>query len=283
MYKIAILGCENFHADAFVSLIKEGKYPDIEVVGVYSDEEEPPKKLNEAFGVPVMKNYDELVGKVDGIMVTARHGANHYKYAKPYLSSGIPMFIDKPITIDGKEAEEFMSVAEKYGVRFCGGSTCVHIPCVKELKEKFSSGELGEIVGGHLVCPINIAEKYGGFYFYTQHLVQIMTSVFGNAVERVYANRHGDKYSVIFDYGKFDVTAHYGHVGYYICEVYGENKAEKTEFVVTADDYKFEMDEMASLLKGGEQKTSYKDFIYPVKVLNAIKRSEKNSSWEIVK
>ena len=31
MYKIAILGCENSHANAFLKLINEGKYPEIEV------------------------------------------------------------------------------------------------------------------------------------------------------------------------------------------------------------------------------------------------------------
>ena len=50
MYKVAILGCENSHADSFLSLIKDGLYPDLEVVGVYSHEEEPPKKLQEKYG-----------------------------------------------------------------------------------------------------------------------------------------------------------------------------------------------------------------------------------------
>ena len=124
MYKIAILGCENSHADSFLNLMKEGLYPDIEVVGVYSDEEEPPKKLHDKYGVAIMDNYDSLVGQVDGIMITARHGDNHYKYAKPYLSSGIPMFIDKPITCDENEAVEFMKDAKNNNVRFCGGSVC---------------------------------------------------------------------------------------------------------------------------------------------------------------
>ena len=38
MYKIAILGCENSHAKNFLDLISKGLYPDIEVVGVYSNE-----------------------------------------------------------------------------------------------------------------------------------------------------------------------------------------------------------------------------------------------------
>ena len=105
MYKIAILGCENTHANSFLRQIyQKGRHTDIEVIGIYSDEGEPCRKLHETFGVPVMERYDELVGKVDGIMVTARHGDKHYKYAKPYLASGIPMFIDKPVTVSGEEA-----------------------------------------------------------------------------------------------------------------------------------------------------------------------------------
>ena len=98
MKKIAILGCENSHANAFLTFIKEKEeFADICVVGVYSDQREAAEKLNAKFGVPVMDGYADAVGKIDGLIITARHGDNHYKYAKPYIDSGIPMFIDKPI------------------------------------------------------------------------------------------------------------------------------------------------------------------------------------------
>ena len=80
----------------------------IEIIGVYSHDKDASLKLNDMFGVPVMESYDELVGKVDGIIITARHGDNHYKYAKPYMESGIPMFIDKPITVSKEDAISFV-------------------------------------------------------------------------------------------------------------------------------------------------------------------------------
>ena len=105
MKRIAILGCENSHADAFLKCIKEmAEFSDVRVVGVYSNEREAAEKLKEKFGVSVMDDYADAVGKIDGLVITARHGDNHYKYAKPYIDSGIPMFIDKPITIS--EADE---------------------------------------------------------------------------------------------------------------------------------------------------------------------------------
>jgi hypothetical protein len=48
MYKIAILGCENSHADAFVDYaLNSGKINDVEIVGVYSDEEAANERLRE--------------------------------------------------------------------------------------------------------------------------------------------------------------------------------------------------------------------------------------------
>ena len=71
MKKIAILGCENSHANTFLGFIKDDvKYKDVEVVGVYSHDENASRKLNETFGVPVLSSYDDVVGRVDGIIVT---------------------------------------------------------------------------------------------------------------------------------------------------------------------------------------------------------------------
>jgi len=124
MYKLAILGCENSHADNFLRLIAEGKYPQMEVIGIYSNEPEAAKKLHDKFGTPIMEHYGDLAGQVDGVIITARHGDNHFLYAKPYLADGIPMFIDKPITCSNAEGEEFMAEAKARGIRLCGGSTC---------------------------------------------------------------------------------------------------------------------------------------------------------------
>ena len=87
MKKVVILGCENSHADTFLKLIQTGNYPEIEVVGVYSDDRAAAEKLNSAFGVAVMDRYDQAVGQVDGVMVTARHGDNHLKYAALHRKS----------------------------------------------------------------------------------------------------------------------------------------------------------------------------------------------------
>ncbi|MDE6373748.1 MAG: Gfo/Idh/MocA family oxidoreductase [Clostridia bacterium] len=136
MKKIVFLGCENSHANQFLDYVKGiEKYSDIEVVGVYSDEIEAAKRLGEKYGLYVMRDYGELAGKVDGVVVTARHGDNHYKFAKPYLESGVPVFVDKPITVKEDDAVAFMRECKKYGVKFTGGSCLKYVDVIRRLKK----------------------------------------------------------------------------------------------------------------------------------------------------
>ena len=281
MYRIVMLGVENSHANNFLALIAEGRYPEIEVVGVYSNEEPAALALHEKYGVKVMQSYDEAVGQVDGVVITARHGDNHYKYAKPYLPTGVPMFIDKPITCCGKEAVEFMREAKKYGVRVCGGSVCASYPGTLELKEAAQNGSVGRVIGGHVTAPLAIDSEYGGFYFYSQHLVQIMTTIFGGDVRSVCASRKNTEVSMLAKYDDFDVSGSF--VGmkkyYYQAVVYGNAGYAARDLIAPPDAFASEMDDILDLLKGNPMKQSYDEFIRPVFILNAIVRSMESGTW----
>ena len=285
MYKIAILGCENTHANSFLRQIhKKGRHTDIEVIGIYSDEAEPCRKLHEEFGVPVMERYDELVGRVDGIMVTARHGDNHYKYAKPYLSSGIPMFIDKPVTISGEEAVAFMREARENGVRICGSSVGKFLNGVLALQEKIKSGEIGTIHGGNVCAPIEIDSPYGGFYFYTPHLVQMMLTIFGGDVLEVSAVQQGKDVGIVAKYRDYPITGSYVSAGgLFAATVYAENGVFTEPCELRSYAFEGHLDDMHDLLEGGAMKESYDDFIRPVFVLEALDASLKSGKIEPVR
>jgi predicted dehydrogenase len=200
MFKIAILGCENSHADGFLKAIRDENLADIQVMGVYSSFPGEAEDLHETFGVPVMENYDDLVGQLDGLIITARHGANHYKYAKPYLNDGIPMFIDKPITVSEEEAREFFKEITTRGIPVCGGSSVKHADYIQELKTLVASGEKGKVVGGYVRMPLDINSEHGGFFFYAQHLVQSVCEIFGYYPKAVRACRSGDQITCVFRY-----------------------------------------------------------------------------------
>ena len=274
MFKIAILGCENSHANAFLEFIANGEFPDVEAIGVYSYDPEASQRLHAKFGVPIMQSYDELVGKVDGIMVTARHGDNHLKYARPYLPTGIPMFIDKPITISEQDAVELVEQAKKYGVRLCGGSTCAYVGETVELKQYFATLEKGKILGGNVVCPVILENEHGGFFFYSQHLVQVLLEIFGEDPISVTATRKGGNVYAMVEYPDFSVPLTFGaDTTYYYAEVFTKSAPTARKLHINSDSFRCEMKAMDDLLHGAEMEKGYLSFIKPVFVLNAIWRS----------
>ena len=176
MKKIVFLGCENSHSSVFLGFINQDKrFSDIEVLGVYSHEKAPMENLNEKYGAKIMSSYDEAVEEADAIVVTARHGDNHYKYAAPYIKKGIPMFIDKPITVNEDEGVKFMRECKENGVRVTGGSCCIFEPGVVELRR------VTIIIHGDGYCIVYTNEKdseegIGGELPYLKENDMIVTS-----------------------------------------------------------------------------------------------------------
>lgn len=286
MKKIAILGCENSHADAFLDFIyRTESYRDVEVVGVYSNEPEAAKKLNEKYGVKILKNYTDAKGKVDGIVITARHGALHYEYAKPYIESGIPMFIDKPVTISESEAVEFMQTLKSHGVRVSGGSSLKHDVGVKLLKLDRECNTDGKTTGGFVKAPINMVNAYGGFYFYAPHLVEVVSEIFGRYPSSVLAKVNGDEIEVKFNYGNYTVDSLFieQKYEYYACR-YAEGTVKGFTLESTKENnwFRSEFDEFYGILNGAPSPVSYEDFISSVFVMNAIERSINSGKEEKV-
>ena len=276
MKKIAILGCENSHANAFLGLIREGKlFADVEVVGVYSNEREAAEKLHEGFGVPILEDYGDAVGKIDGLVITARHGDNHYLYAKPYIESGIPMFIDKPITSSEEDAIAFMKELKAHGVRVCGGSSLKHDDTVRQLKKERAAEVGGKTLGGYVRAPFDADNPYGGFHFYAPHLTEMVCEIFGRHPHAVSAKQNGDQIHVLFRYRDYDCVGLYCHKNYmYYATVLAEKQALGGEIAVAANDwYTREFSEFYDLLSGGEQTYTYEDLVSPVFIQNAILRS----------
>ncbi len=284
MYKIAILGCENFHATAFLNFITQDEdFSDIEVVGVYSDEEEAMENLHNKFGVPKMKNADDLKGQVDGVIVTARRGESHLPMVKPYLESGIPVFMDKPITRDICDAEEMIDLFQKYGNQFSGGSVMKHCNGTKLMKEAVENPDGEKTLGGMVCAPIMMGSPYGGFFFYSQHLVEMVCLVFGMFPKSVSAYRTANGVTAIIRYDDFDVTGVFTE--YSVSEIYTVTRVTKSgvhtlDSMYTDEAFKDELKSFTDLLKGSKSEMTPEEFIAPVYILNAIVKSLESGKEE---
>ena len=291
MIQIAVLGTENSHALHFAQLMNGGHpmrngkpYPDLRVVGAYGEDAAANREIMEAGGVEMLADhYGDFVGRVDAVAVTARHGGSHYQYAKPYLEAGIPVFVDKPITIQEEEAVALVRLAKRKGVPLCGGSCCALVDDTLRMKRLAGDvREMGRLTGGAVHTPVNMENPYGGFYFYAQHLVQIMLEVFGTAIRSVTARGRQKEAAAICRYDSYDVHAAYGSADYGVLLI-GEKKTVYQNIDVLTDGYAKEVEMFAHMLRTGRMSQTYEELIRPVFVLNAMARSMETETETAVK
>ncbi len=80
----------------------------------------------------IVKDYEEMIGKVDGILLARDDSKNHKKLATPFIKAGKPIYIDKPISINLKQLRYFKNIEQYKNQIF----TCSALRYAKEFKLK---------------------------------------------------------------------------------------------------------------------------------------------------
>jgi len=167
--------------------------------------------------------------------------------------------------------------AKKSSALLCGASVLKFMKGRKEIR-KFID-EKGQMTAGNLCTPINLFNEHGGFFFYSQHLIEMMLTSFGESVTSVYARADEEKKKVTFiaDYGEFDVTGHFYDCYHYTCDMVSREATLHAESIAGRDrtDKQLieEFDEFVNMVKNKEMETTYECLLLPVKILNVIYES----------
>lgn len=97
------------------------------------------------------KTFDEMAEKeaaradrIDFVVIVTPN-ARHYAAVKAFLSRGIAVVCDKPLTFEVAEAEELDALARKNELLFCVTYAYTGYPAVKHGREMIRRGEIGEI------------------------------------------------------------------------------------------------------------------------------------------
>lgn len=61
----------------------------------------------------VTKDMEEMIGKIDAVLLARDDAENHLEMARPFIEAGLPIFIDKPLALTSREAEEILAL-EKF-------------------------------------------------------------------------------------------------------------------------------------------------------------------------
>lgn len=63
----------------------------------------------------------DLLGQVDGVIIARDDHESHYEMARPFLEAGLPVFVDKPLSLRLEELRAFRPFLEKGQLMSCSG------------------------------------------------------------------------------------------------------------------------------------------------------------------
>jgi len=118
------------------------------VVAVGSRSAEAAERFGDEFAVANRhSSYESLVGdpEVDVVYVATPHPM-HHAHALLALAAGKPVLVEKPFTMDAREARELVGAARSRGLFLMEAMWTRFLPHVVEIRSILASGELGEIV-----------------------------------------------------------------------------------------------------------------------------------------
>ena len=131
------------HARIFKELENEGVIEGVEICDV---DEKRVSELGKNFGVSYTTDYMSWVDdpRIQAVSIVTP-SATHYDVAKTFLEVGKDVFIEKPMTMDSKEARDLVKISGENGGVLMAGHIFRYHPAVLELKRRIDLGELGRI------------------------------------------------------------------------------------------------------------------------------------------
>lgn len=130
----------------------------------------------EALGVPLVHRPEEMIGRVDGMLIVSQEGGVHYDRARPFLEARIPCFIDKPFACSGAEARRLADLARRLNVPVFSTSALRYAPEVTRLLE---DPACGRVLGLFAYGPGLQEERNPGLFHYGIHTVEMLYAFLG--------------------------------------------------------------------------------------------------------
>ncbi|MCL4483021.1 MAG: Gfo/Idh/MocA family oxidoreductase [Bacteroidetes bacterium] len=193
--KIGIIGLDTSHSVAFTKALNRPEAGDefsgYKVVAAYpngsrdiaSSVERIPGYTAEVqkSSVEIVNSIDELLAKVDVVMLETNDGRLHLEQALPVLRAGKRMFIDKPMTASLADAIAIFKAAKNYKVPVFSSSSLRYITGMDEI----IAGKIGRVLGAETYSPAKLEATHPDLFWYGIHGVETLFTAMGTGCKHV--------------------------------------------------------------------------------------------------
>ncbi len=277
--RIGIAGSENSHARIFASLLNcpdgwEGRrVSGAQVTHLLPDTPEQGEAIaRDCLVGSLCHSPEEMMGRVDAVLCLDRRGSRHAQQAAPFLSAGLPVFIDKPLARDPAEARAILETAERSGSTAFSFSTVPFARQARELATRAAAEKPAMVqVSGHADPEC----EYDGLFFYGIHSTELLCALAGTGVRSVAANRAKDGITVLCQYGdgrEAGIHLNLNPAGFMVALRSAGQSGPNIELDI-ADCYAEGLAGIVDVLSGRKPPPPREQMLEPIEIIAAVERS----------
>ena len=273
--RLGVVGIDGSHCQYFSRIINGENDSGARVAHYWSagdsEKERDSAKVLEALGVERVARSEDMLGKIDAVLVLPyNHARDNYSLALPFLKGGLPTYVDKVLSCSILEAKGMVALAQESGVPLISDSALRYVSEVAAFRGRLS--QVGSLVSGAVAGPGDVT-RYG------HHTIRMMQGVFGEGIGWVSSSRDHvqDVATVRYRDGRtVTLFLHREKVKRGWRFVYfGENETGYVEIDI-ADVYRNLVYELVAVLKGNRPGPTVSELLETVAVAEAMRQSAAN-------
>ncbi len=193
--RVGIIGVDTSHAAAFTKLLNDPDAPpelsgcrvvvacpknSLDIPSSVASGKKGIKQMRE-MGIELVDSIDELLTRVDAVLLETNDGRVHLEFAVPVLKSGKAVFIDKPVAASLADTVAIYELAERFKTPMFSSSSLRYTDGVKSIL----AGSAGDVVGCDTYSPCPIEETHPDLFWYGIHGVEPLFTLMGTGCESV--------------------------------------------------------------------------------------------------
>ena len=193
--RIGIIGLDTSHSTAFTKTFNDPstgpEYGGYKVVAAFpkgsKDIESSASRIPgyteevKKLGVEIVDSIEELLPKVDVVLLETNDGRLHLEQALKVMKAGKPMFIDKPMAASLSDVIAIFEAAGHYNVPVFSSSSLRY----EQVTQEIAGGKIGKVVGADTFSPATLEKTHPDLFWYGIHAVESLFTLMGTGCKRV--------------------------------------------------------------------------------------------------
>lgn len=204
--RVGIIGLDTSHSIAFAKALNtpagDPGFAGYKVVAAYpygsrdikSSADRIPGYTEDAkkLGIEIAGSVDELIAKVDVVLLETNDGRLHPEQALSVIKAGKRLFIDKPVAASLADVIAIFDASKKYGTPVFSSSSLRYITGAQGIART-----LGKVLGADTYSPCKLESTHPDLFWYGIHGIELLFTVMGTGCRTVVRAHSNDTDLVI--------------------------------------------------------------------------------------